>query len=152
GVLLPLFFALSGHLVSGSLDRSNSLGVFLGLRALRIFPALAIDPLLCALVLGPLVPTLPLMEYHQHRQLLEYFQNILGIIHYHLPGVFEDNPITEVNGQLWTIPAELECYILLAALAAVGMHRRRALWLGILLVAVAALEYRVIVQDMPGWN
>ncbi|WP_230179681.1 acyltransferase [Aquabacterium sp. CECT 9606] len=151
GMLLPLFFALSGYLVSGSLERSKSLGVFLGLRGLRIFPALAIDTLLCALVLGPLVTTLPLNDYFQHPQFIQYFQNILGIIHYHLPGVFESNPMSEVNGQLWTIPSELECYILLAALAAVGLHKRRSLLLGVVMAATAALEYRTAVQGVPGW-
>lgn len=152
GMLLPLFFALSGYLVSGSLERSKSLGVFLGLRGLRIFPALAIDTILCALVLGPLLTTLPLSEYFRHPQLIEYFQNIIGVIHYYLPGVFQHNPLAEVNGQLWTIPSEMECYILLAALAALGLHKRRKLLLGLVLAAVAALEYRVVVSGVPGWT
>jgi peptidoglycan/LPS O-acetylase OafA/YrhL len=151
-MLVPLFFALSGYLVAGSLTRSKGLGVFLGLRALRIFPALAIDTVLCALVLGPLVTTLPIGEYLQHPQFIQYFQNILGIIHYHLPGVFESNPLTEVNGQLWTIPSELDCYILLAAIGAVRLHKHRALLLGLVLAATAAMEYRVVAQGVPGWT
>ena len=52
--VLPAFFVLSGFLVSGSLFR-NSVPQFLSLRALRIFPALAVEITLSALVLGLLV-------------------------------------------------------------------------------------------------
>ena len=39
-MILPMFFALSGFLVAGSLERSRTLVQFFGLRALRIVPAL----------------------------------------------------------------------------------------------------------------
>jgi Acyltransferase family len=57
--LLPMFFALSGFLVAGSLERSNTLVTFLGLRVFRIMPALTVEVLLSALVLGPMLTTLP---------------------------------------------------------------------------------------------
>jgi peptidoglycan/LPS O-acetylase OafA/YrhL len=47
-MLLPMFFALSGFLVAGSLERSRTLVMFLGLRAVRIFPALAVEIALSA--------------------------------------------------------------------------------------------------------
>jgi peptidoglycan/LPS O-acetylase OafA/YrhL len=50
-LVLPMFFALSGFLVAGSLDRSNTLIMFLGLRAFRIVPALAVEVFLSALIL-----------------------------------------------------------------------------------------------------
>lgn len=143
--LLPMFFALSGFLVAGSLERSRSLLVFLGLRVMRIFPALALDTLFCALVLGPLFTTLPWSDYFAHPRFHAYFLNILGDIQYHLPGVFGGNPDTQVNGQLWTVPAELECYVLLAALAAAGIARRRALMLALFVVATAWFEWRLSV-------
>ena len=70
-----------------------------------------------ALILGTLLTTLPLGEYFAHPMLHSYFLNIIGDIHYFLPGVFDQNPSHRVNGQLWTIPFELECYIVLAAVA-----------------------------------
>ncbi|MGY0575795.1 hypothetical protein ACTGJ9_036125 [Bradyrhizobium sp. RDM12] len=42
---------MSGFLVAGSLDRSNTLIMFLGLRAFRIVPALAVEVFLSALIL-----------------------------------------------------------------------------------------------------
>ena len=141
--LLPMFFALSGFLVAGSLERSRSLFVFLGLRVMRIFPALALDTVFCALILGPLFTTLPWPEYFAHPMFHAYLLNILGDIHYHLPGVFAGNPDSQVNGQLWTVPAELECYVLLAALAAAGIARRRWLMLALFALATAYFEWRL---------
>lgn len=138
-IILPAFFALSGFLVTGSLDRNRSLLRFAALRGLRIVPALAVEVVLSALILGPLLTTLPLSDYLAHPAVHAYFQNIVGRIHYVLPGVFGGNPYPDiVNGQLWTIPYELECYLVLAAAAALGLVRRRWLFL-VLIVALQAL-------------
>lgn len=40
--LLPMFFTLSGFLVAGSLERTRTVSMFLGIRVIRIFPALAV--------------------------------------------------------------------------------------------------------------
>jgi peptidoglycan/LPS O-acetylase OafA/YrhL len=121
--ILPAFFTLSGFLVSSSLERTPSLFTFLGLRAIRIVPALGVEIALSALLLGPLLTTLPLSTYFADPKFFAYFGNALGFIHYDLPGVFEKNPIQAVNGQLWTVPWELRCYIALALFAALGMVR-----------------------------
>ncbi len=139
-MLVPMFFALSGFLVAGSLARCRTIIGFLGLRVLRIVPALAGEVTLSALVLGPLLTNLPLGDYFADAGFKTYFLNIFGDIHYELPGVFVDNPIGKVNGQLRTIPFELLCYEALAVLAVLGVFRRRALslWLGAGLFGLAA--------------
>jgi peptidoglycan/LPS O-acetylase OafA/YrhL len=80
-VLVPMFFGLGGFLVAGSLDRTKSLITFLGLRTLRIFPALWADILFSALVLGPLVTTLPHSVYFTAPEFYKYFLNLIGEIH-----------------------------------------------------------------------
>jgi peptidoglycan/LPS O-acetylase OafA/YrhL len=55
-----MFFALSGFLVAGSPERSKTLLTFLGLRAIRIYPALGVEVVLSALLIGTAVTTLPL--------------------------------------------------------------------------------------------
>jgi peptidoglycan/LPS O-acetylase OafA/YrhL len=127
--LVPIFFALSGFLVASSLVRSRSLITFVGLRVLRIVPALTVDTLFCALVLGVLLTDLPLKEYFRSHDFFKYFLNIVGDIHYNLPGVFARNPSHAVNSQLWTIPYELKCYAVLTGAALVGLHRRPLLLL-----------------------
>ena len=125
GLILPMFFALSGFLVAGSLERCKTLFTFLGLRAIRIFPALAAEIFISALLICPLFTTEPTKAYFTAREFHYYFLNILGDIHYHLPGVFTANPVDAVNGQLWTAPYELICYIVIAGLALAGAVRDR---------------------------
>jgi len=127
--VLPMFFCLSGFLVAGSLVR-NTLIAFLTLRIIRIFPALAVDTLVSALIVGTIATSLPFKEYFSDPDIYQYFLNTLGIIQYDLPGVFENNPLPKmVNQQLWTIPYELECYIVLAVASYFGLVRRPTLFL-----------------------
>jgi peptidoglycan/LPS O-acetylase OafA/YrhL len=137
-LFVPMFFALSGFLVAGSLYRTRLLSTFLGLRALRIFPALWTDVLLAALVLGPLVTTLPLDQYLFDREFRLYLLNLLGEPHYFLPGVFQDTPGKDVNGQLWTVRWELFSYIALAFCAAFALHKNRRLFLLVVLASHVA--------------
>ncbi len=122
-IILPMFFALSGYLVAGSLMRVR-LHQFALLRVLRIIPALTFETVLTALLLGPAFTVLPLAVYFSSPEFFAYFFNIIGYIHYTLPGVFDGRML---NAQLWTIPSELECYVILMGAAAVGLTGRRHL-------------------------
>lgn len=134
-VLVPMFFGVSGFLVAGSLDRTRAITTFLGLRALRIFPALWVDILVSALILGPLISALPMAQYFSSSELWRYFLNLVGEIHYTLPGVFKGNPNQFVNGQLWTVPWELAAYIAISVAAAAGLYAKRTQFLALVLVA-----------------
>lgn len=145
--ILPMFFALSGYLVSASLER-HTLPRFLALRVLRIVPALALETVLVAGVLGTFFTTLPLPDYLAHPEFRAYFLNIFGFIHYTLPGVFGG---TLLNAQLWTIPSELYCYVALALASITGLYARPRLLLaltGIGLVLVAMLSSASAALDL----
>lgn len=132
--IVPSFFALSGFLVAGSLER-NSLVRFLSLRAVRIFPALAVEILLSALLIGPIVTSIAWHDYFSSRLFFRYFMNVVGYIQYFLPGVFLNNPAPAyVNLQLWTVPRELDCYLLISAVSIIGLYKRPRLLLGALAV------------------
>ena len=140
-ILLPSFFALSGFLVAGSMQRTGYLEIFILHRALRILPALATEICLSALILGPLITTANLRVYFTSPLTLGYFGNIIGNIHYVLPGVFSGNPIPDVvNNSLWTIPAELKCYLVLVLLAHTGILKRKILLTVVFLCAAAFLK------------
>jgi peptidoglycan/LPS O-acetylase OafA/YrhL len=113
--LVPMFFALSGFLVSGSAGRL-SLKNFLINRGMRIVPALAVDTFVCALIIGPVFTTVPLHQYFISREFAVFFCNIFGWVHFTLPGVFTTHAVAEVNGSLWTVPFELACYALMSGL------------------------------------
>ena len=138
--VVPMFFALSGFLVAGSLDRARSLLDFVGFRVLRIFPALAVDTLFSATILGLSLTTLPPGAYLSSPGFRAYFLNMLGDPHYLLPGVFGSNPYPFVNIQLWTIPYELGCYLALVGLTLAGVYRRRAIFLAVALAAILGLQ------------
>ena len=80
--ILPVFFGLSGLLVAGSALRTNSLSVFLIFRGLRLVPALAVETTLAALILGPLVTTLPLSDYFTQKEFFAYFGNVVGHVRF----------------------------------------------------------------------
>lgn len=142
--IVPIFFILSGFLVTGSALRL-SIGKFVASRVLRIVPALVVDTMVTVLIIGAIFTTLPLVTYAASPVTHAYFLNILGVIHYALPGVFSANPVAGVvNGALWTIPPELGCYIFICGLIIIGWvsEWKRTLAIALLtLVAIAAAPY-----------
>ncbi len=143
-LLLPIFFALSGFLIAGSMYRNANIRTFLILRGIRIYPALVVEVLLSAFILGPLLTTFDLEAYFTDRKFLSYLANTVGWVHFLLPGVFAGNPVPEtVNAQLWTVPYELECYVLIAVISFLGFFAKRTrvlpIFIGLTLVVAASL-------------
>ncbi len=146
-MILPMFFGLSGFLIAGSLDRSRSVAGFLYLRAIRILPALSVAVVLSAVVVGGALTSLPLADYFGSDGFWRYFRTLAFDIQYNLPGVFPHNPQPNVvNGQLWTVPYEVEGYLALAAAACAGLHRRR----GWFLAAVALVQFAFVARWLAG--
>lgn len=141
-IAVYLFFVVSGFLVTGSWLRRQALGAFLASRALRIVPAYAACLAGSALVLGPLVTSLPRGDYFAHEETWRYVWHNLTFpldMQWTLPGVFADHPRPAVNGSLWTLPAEVRVYLWLAVFGVLGLLLRpsRALLALVLLVALA---------------
>ncbi|MBB4423810.1 peptidoglycan/LPS O-acetylase OafA/YrhL [Bradyrhizobium sp. CIR48] len=138
--IVPSFFALSGFLVAGSLER-NTVLAFLTLRFLRIFPALCVEVLISALLLGPFLTSLSLSDYFANPEFWRYIGNIVGWVHLYLPGVFENRPPPHyANGSIWTVPFELECYAAIAALGIAGLSKRPFLFAGVVLFSLLAFS------------
>jgi peptidoglycan/LPS O-acetylase OafA/YrhL len=146
GVVLPSFFALSGYLVAGSLLRSQTLVTFFGLRILRIVPALSVEVVLSALILGPIFTDKSLSEYFTDPLFFRYFFNLIGHIQYVLPGVFSTNPFPDkVNLQLWTVPSELKCYVLIGLMSLFLIFRNR------FYLIVFAIGFNVLIFALYGF-
>jgi peptidoglycan/LPS O-acetylase OafA/YrhL len=124
--ILFAFFALSGFLISASALRL-SLKNFLINRGLRILPALAVEILLTAFVLGAIFTTLDLKSYFSDPRTYHYLTNLFGWMNYWLPGVFETNPVTLLNISLWTVPFEMGCYAIMSGLIIFGLLKRPAI-------------------------
>src|SRR5258707_467050 len=125
-IAMPVFFFLSGLFVTQSLDHSPSGINFLWRRFLRLYPAVFLFVLLSALVMGPLVTSLPLNEYFTHPLFRQYWQtSLLFSVYHQLPGVFTTSPHGSlVNASLWSMPVEIKLYLMLFLL---GLFRSRRL-------------------------
>lgn len=119
GLGVCIFFVLSGYLVTQSLERSQWLPVFAWRRIIRIYPALIAACIFCIVVGGLWLTPLGLAEYFTHPQTWQYLWTATGWdIRYSLPLVFAENPYPHaVNGSLWSLPYEIQCYIVLALIS-----------------------------------
>lgn len=120
---VDIFFVISGFLVTGSYLARRDWFDFMKSRCLRIFPGLIVCILATVFLLGPVVTTMPAVQYLTDPQLYGFlFTNVtLTNLHFRLPGVFEHLPVYSVNGSLWTLPAEFGLYLLLGAFGAAGI-------------------------------
>ena len=140
-LLVPLFFCLSGFLVTGSALRTQSVKKFLTNRALRIFPALTVEVVLSAFILGPIFTNVILSVYFMDKKFYSYFGNIIGRVRMSLPGVFQNNPIPDtVNASLWTLQPEFYCYLIMMILMATTIAYKRHLISIIFIVTIIFLS------------
>ncbi|MFT8245600.1 acyltransferase family protein [Roseomonas sp. BN140053] len=134
GLGVDAFFGLSGFLIAVSLLRQPTAMVFLRNRALRILPALAVVVALTVFALGPAVTTS--QEYWKASGTYSYLLNATMYSWWpYLPGAFTDNPVSVVNGSLWTLAHEASCYVLLLLIAWCGALN----WRGILVLLAISL-------------
>ena len=106
------FFAISGFLVMKSYITSKSFLQFAEKRARRIYPAYLATILFCILI-GALTSKLNLSAFFTSSQTFMYFitnTSFLNFLSPTLPLTFEQNPLTSVNGSLWTIKIEICLY------------------------------------------
>ena len=111
GRAVDCFFVISGYLIFQSCRRSLSLWSYARKRSLRLYPAL-LAAVLGATVLGGFITTLPLSEYLSFPT-LRYVLCSLAFATFaapRLPGVFQHNQYTFVNGPLWTLKVEVMFY------------------------------------------
>lgn len=123
---VSVFFVMSGYLIMKSLARTPNLIQFARARALRIFPGLAVCMVLTVLLAGLFLTTLSTAAFFGSGQTAKYLAGNISLLslQHHLPGVFEANPRPRaVNGSIWTLPYEVACYIMAAALSAFGMFK-----------------------------
>lgn len=120
------FFAISGFLVAASLARQGFAGYTVA-RALRIFPGLAVCIALSVFVLGLSQTTLGVWDFLMSPQTRRYLLNatLIPNFEWSLPGVFASHPYKALNGSLWTLKAEVTCYIVLALAGLAGLLRNR---------------------------
>lgn len=103
---VPTFFVISGYLISASYERKNDLGIYFRNRALRIFPGLW--GCVCVTMGGIAITGVSFFN----KQVIAWLPaQLIGVIY--TPGFLANYGFGSYNGSLWTIPIELQFYILL---------------------------------------
>jgi peptidoglycan/LPS O-acetylase OafA/YrhL len=141
------FFVLSGFLVYASLDRSASIGLYAEKRFRRLYPAYAVVVIVCAAAgyafsAEARANPLAVGEYLGWNLV---FANFMAP---ELPGVFANNPMTEINGALWTLKIEVMFYLVLPVLAWLLRVFGRAHWLLMIAIYAGAEAWRYLLADM----
>lgn len=142
------FFTVSGYLIFMSYERSGTLGQYFDRRVRRIYPAYAFVVLACAAA-GLALTRLPTADYLASPELLRYVGwNLLflNFLQPTLPGVFEGNPLTVVNGALWTLKVEVMFYLSVPVLAWLFRRLPRAACMAALYLLSVA--YTLVLREM----
>lgn len=137
------FFVLSGYLVWASLERSASLGLYAEKRARRLLPGYITVVLACAAAALILVPAAR-ADLAGVAKYVGWNLSFLNFLAPNLPGVFETNPVTDINGALWTLKIEVMFYLILPLLAFILKLAGTRRWIVIALVYVAAELWRAM--------
>ena len=104
---VPIFFVISGYLISSSFERSSNLKNYISNRILRIYPGLwacILLSILTAAIFGGI-------NFFNLQTPVWLISQMAGIIY--TPHFLSGYGFGSYNGSLWTIPIELQFYIVL---------------------------------------
>lgn len=107
---VPIFFVISGYLISASYEKSGNLKTYYTNRFLRIYPALW-----CCIILTVIAYSLlGKVNFLNLQAPFWFITQLAGFIY--TPSFLKDFGFGSYNGALWTIPIELQFYIILPIL------------------------------------
>ena len=119
---VPIFFVVSGFLISASFERSRELSSYVKNRLLRIYPGLwgcfLVSVVTIAVIYGHAIRPLDLLPWVAAQLTVGQFFN---------PAALRGYGVGSPNGSLWTIPVELQFYLALPFLYA-GLRALRWSW------------------------
>ena len=149
------FFGLSGYLIAGSAIRHGP-GRFVWQRCLRILPAFWVCLIITAFGFGVIA------WLHGHSSVAGYLNGpqspatyvthnfALRLNQQTIHGTLTNVPSLPVwNGSLWTLFYEFLCYLILGALAVLGLLRRRV---AVLLITIALWVAEIVITSVPSLN
>lgn len=110
---VPMFFVMSGYLLSASFERNSDLKNYFTNRLLRIYPGLW-----ACLILTVIVFAIVGVDFFNKEALPWFFTQLLGVIW--TPSFLDDFGFGSYNGSLWTIVVELQFYLALPIIYFIG--------------------------------
>ncbi|MBL8855614.1 MAG: acyltransferase [Planctomycetaceae bacterium] len=150
---VPIFFVISGFLISRSWERDSYIKPYTINRFLRIYPALFFCFLLS--VVSILIAAPSLIFEANYVELVMWCLSQLTFVQFFNPTFLRPYGVGVVNGSLWTIPVELQFYIALPVVYwALGLRnaKRNSELLGLILVFLlfAVLYAELLPRILPG--
>jgi peptidoglycan/LPS O-acetylase OafA/YrhL len=130
---VPVFFMISGYLISASYERNNSLTIYLKNRMLRIFPGLW-----ACIIVTVFVFMLTGANFFSRQTLFWLPAQMVGIIY--TPSFLTDYGFGSYNGSLWTIPIELQFYLLVPVCYLALPKKKATYFIVVLLIAFILLN------------
>ena len=146
---VPMFFVMSGFLLSASLERNPILKNYFKNRAFRIYPALWFLILLTIIVIYFAAN----ISFANSEFIPWVLSQLAGIIY--TPGFLKDYGIGSYNGSLWTIPLEIQFYFFLPALyfLLAKITGNEKLKTGLIVgVFIAFFMIAYVVRSAPGYD
>lgn len=128
---VPVFFIVSGFLVSTSWNRAPSARQYVVNRFLRLFPGLWVCVAISAVLAAAAGASTP-----GRLEAVAWIASQLTFLQFYNPDFLRQLPTGGLNGSLWTIPVEIQFYLLLPFLAVFARDRWMR-WVALLLLALS---------------
>lgn len=141
---VPIFFVVSGLLVTASLDRADTLRTYFTCRFLRIYPALWVCLGVSILTLIPSNISVDAAEF------VPWLLAQISIVQFYNPDFLRNHGVGVLNGSLWTIPVELQFYLALPVVAFLLARLKRPNLALMLAIAGFLVLSRLLLRFMSG--
>ena len=134
---VPIFFTISGFLIFASYDNNQSLQKYFKNRYLRIYPLIYVITIITLILLIVFAESeVPF------KSLGIWFFGQVTLFQYHTPDALRYFGVGTPNGALWTIPVELEFYLLVPVLY--FLKKKFGSWILLLFAACSFLIFNYI--------
>ncbi len=134
---VPIFFTISGFLIFASFDNNRSLKKYFRNRYLRIYPLLYVITIATAILL--IIFATSVVPF---KSLGVWFAGQVTLFQYYTPESLRYFGVGTPNGALWTIPVELEFYLLVPILY--FLNKKFGNFILVLLAACSFIAYTYI--------
>jgi peptidoglycan/LPS O-acetylase OafA/YrhL len=135
---VPIFFTISGFLISYSLERNNfNLKKYFKNRALRIFPALWLCTIITAFLL------IGLSQVTSIKDFFTWFFAQITFFQFYVSPSLKSWGVGHPNGSLWSIAVELQFYLILPVVLYVISKAKQVRFSNIIILIIFALSIAI---------
>jgi peptidoglycan/LPS O-acetylase OafA/YrhL len=106
---VPIFFTISGFLITMSYDRNNDIRKYIRNRLLRIYPALWVCVLFTIITIIIFYDTS--IKTYLSKEFFAWIFSQITMFQFFTPDILRGWGVNTPNGSLWTIPVEIQFYI-----------------------------------------